>query len=431
VNSEMDPTTLRWRPAAFVLLGAAVVLFGVAILLRSPVAVVLALPLLFAPICAALFGPRTSPKVRMEGQVDGSGRSVRVTVVLTPEPPIAPESLEITFHIPPGVVEEKPSRRESQDGSVHLTLSWVVPDPTVMTIPSPDVLWRDPLGLVERTATLDGAELYVERYPPELHRAGAVRLRRTLALPGETRSRSVGESGEFFGIRVASDSDPPRRINWRATARAGRRLANEYALDRTGDLLILLETRSTSLGPRVDGRLLAISRGAAFGLAEAFLREKSRVGIATYGEFLHAVPLATGRTQRVQLRNLLLHTEIAPLAGPAERCAVSLRRYYPPNTTTVVLSPLASEEQLKLVSHVRRRGFPVVVLSPSYLPVMARQIGLADPEEALAARYARLCRREEVARMWRDVPVVDWEDFWSLGGFVDFLRRPTARERGA
>jgi uncharacterized protein (DUF58 family) len=300
-----------------------------------------------------------------------------------------------------------------------------------MTVRAPEVLWRDPLGLVERTATLENTDLYVERYPPELHQAGAVRLRRTLALPGETRSRSVGESGEFFGIREATPGDPPRRINWRATARAGRRLANEYALDRTGDLLILLDTRPTALGPAVDGRLLAISRGAAFGLAEAFLREKSRVGIAAYGEFLHAVPLATGRTQRVQLRNLLLHTEIAEIPGPAERCAVALRRYYPPNTTTVVLSPLASEEQLNLVSHVRRRGFPVVVLSPSYLPMMGRRAGLSEEDEELAERFARLCRREEVARMWRDAPVVDWDDFWSLGGFVDFLRRPTARERGA
>ncbi len=426
-----DESTLRWRPSSFVLLSAALVLFGTGIAIRSPVPVVFALPLLLAPVCAALFGPRSSPRVVVDGRVDGSGRSVRVTAHLTPESPVRPESLEITFRAPPGVVEEKPPRKEVEGGLVRVTLSWVVPDPTVMTVPPPEVLWRDPLGLVERTATVEGEDLFVERYPPELHRAGAVRLRRTLALPGETRSRAVGESGEFFGIREASPSDPPRRINWRATARAGRRLANEYALDRTGDLLIVIDTRPTSLGPTVDGRLLAISRGAAFGLAEAFLREKSRVGIATYGEFLHAVPLATGRTQRVQLRNLLLHTEVAPLPGPAERCAVSLRRYYPPNTTTVILSPLASDEQLRLVSHVRRRGFPIVVLSPSYLPMMGRRIDLADPDEELAARYARLRRREEVARMWRDAPVVDWEDFWSLGGFVDFLRRPTARERGA
>jgi uncharacterized protein (DUF58 family) len=430
VNPRADGDTLRWRPSAYVLLGAAVVLFGVGVVLRSPVPVLFAFPLLLAPICSALFGPRAAPRVRVEGRVEGSGRSVRLSVTLTPEPPVAPGSLEVYFRLPAGVLEERPPRMEVEGARLQATLAWVVPDPTVMTVPPPQVLWRDPLGLAERTAVVEADELFVERYPPELHRAGAVRLRRTLSLPGETRSRAIGESGEFYGIREASPSDPPRRINWRATARAGRRLANEYALDRTGDLVILLETRSTSLGPEIDGRLLAISRGAAFGLAEAFLREKSRVGIATYGEFLQAVPLATGRTQRVQLRNLLLRTRLADVPGPAERCAVALRRYYPPNVTTVILSPLASEEQLNLVAHVRRRGFPVVVLSPSYLPLVVRGAGLAEEDEQLVARFARLCRREEVARMWRDAPVVDWEDFWSLGGFVDFLRRPSARERG-
>jgi uncharacterized protein (DUF58 family) len=431
VSSRSEWTNLRWRPSAFLLLSASVVLFGVGVVVRSPVPVLFAFPLLLAPICAGLFGPRASPVVRVDGRTYGTGRSVQVTLLLTPEPPVRPESLEVFFRVPPGMVEVRPPRREVEGASLRVLLSWAVPDPTVMTVPPPEVLWRDPLGLVERTATLENTALFVERYPPELHRAGAVRLRRTLALPGETRSRAVGESGEFFGIREASPGDPPRRINWRATARAGRRLANEYALDRTGDLVILLDTRPTPFGPAVDGRLLAISRGAAFGLAEAFLREKSRVGIATYGEFLQAVPLATGRTQRVQLRNLLLRTEVTDAPGPAERCAVALRRYYPPNTTTVVLSPLANEEQLNLVSHVRRRGYPVVVLSPSYLSMVGRRAGLPDEEEGLVNRYARLCRREEVARMWRDAPVVDWEDFWSLGGFVEFLRRPTTRERGA
>ena len=422
---------LRWRPAAFLLLGASVTLFGVGLVLRSPVPVLFAFPLLLAPIAAGLLGPRASPVVRVEGRTEGSDRSVRVTATLTPGPPVRPESLEVKFPVPTGFLEVQPPRRTAEGDHLTVALSWTVPDPTVMTVPRPEVLWRDPLGLVERTVTLESTDLFVERYPPELHRAGAVRLRRTLALPGETRSRAVGESGEFFGIREASPHDPPRRINWRATARAGRRLANEYALDRTGDLLILLDTRASPLGPAVDGRLLAISKGAAFGLAEAFLRDKSRVGIAAYAEFLDAVPLATGRTQRVRLRDLLLRTEVAENGGPAERCAVALRRYYPANTTTVVLSPLASEEQLNLVSHVRRRGFPVVVLSPSYLPLIEHRVGLAEEDEALALRYARLCRREEVSRMWRYAPVVDWEDFWSLGGFVHFLRRPSTRERGA
>ncbi len=390
----------------------------------------LAFPLLLAPVAAGLVGPRTSPRVVLDGTVGGSDRSVRLDIRLTPPVDVRPESLDVRYPVPAGVEEVHPPVVGRDGPSLRVQLDWRLPEPTLLTVPTPTVTWKDPLGLVERSTVLEAPRLYIERYPPELQRAGAVRLRRTLALPGETRSRAVGEAGEFFGIRDAAPGDPPRRINWRASARAGRRLANEYALDRTGDLVILLDTRPTNLGPDVDGRLLAVSRGAAFGLAEAFLRDKSRVGVATYGEFLHAVPLASGRTQRFRIRELLLRTELSTAPGPAERCAVALRRYYPAQTTTVVLSPLASETQHHLVAHVRRRGFPTVVLSPSYLAVQSVE-ALASPEdEALAQRYTRLRRREEVTRMWQDAPVVDWEEFWSLAGFVHFLRRPSVRERG-
>jgi uncharacterized protein (DUF58 family) len=420
---------LRWRPAAFVLMGAAVALFGLGVVVRSPVPILFGFPLLVAPLSAALLGPRGAPSVRVEGHIGGSGRAVEVAITVTPDPPVRPESLEVHVPIPPGVREVGPPRSTVEGTQVLLRLSWAVPEPTVTAVPSAEVTWRDPFGLVERSAVLTSEDLVVERYPPELARVGAVRLRRTVPLPGETRSRAVGESGEFFGIREAEPGDPPRRINWWATARLGRRLANEYSLDRTGDLVILIDARPTGLGADTDSRLLSVSKAAAFGLAESFLRDKSRVGIAAYGEFLHAVPLATGRTQRLRLRNLLLATEVADTAGPTERCAVSLRRYFTSRTTTVLISPLLGDEQVNLVAHVRRRGFPVVVLSPSYLPFLRPHPGGLAQNDALVARFARLRRREEVSQVWRDAPVVDWENFWSLGSFVDFLRRPLPRER--
>jgi uncharacterized protein (DUF58 family) len=431
VSGAPDGPPLRWRPESVLLLSAAVVLFAVGVVVRSPVPILLAFPLLIAPIAAALFGPRGPPPVRVEGHIGGSGRSVTLVALVTPEPPVRPESLEVRFPLPAGVQEVAPPRIELDGERLRVTLTWVAPDPTVTAVPSPEVIWRDPLGLVERTAVPTPADLMIERYPPELHRVGAVRLRRTLALPGETRSRAVGESGEFFGIREAAPGDPPRRINWWASARFGRRLANEYSLDRTGDLVVVLDTRPTGLGFDVDRRLLTVAKAAAFGLAESFLRDKNRVGVAVYGEFLHAVPLSTGRTQRLRLRNLLLTTEGGDVPGPAERCAVSLRRYFPSRTNTLLLSPLVSETQMDLVAHIRRRGYPIVVLSPSYLPLMHGPLDGPSVEEELVRRFARLRRQGEVAQVWKDAPVVDWEDFWSLGSFVNFLRRPLPRERGA
>jgi uncharacterized protein (DUF58 family) len=430
VNGLPDSGSLRWRPSSLLLLAASVVLFGLGIAIRSPVPILLAFPLLVAPISAALYGPRSPPPVQLEGRVGGTGRAVEITALLTPESHIRPESLEVHFPVPPGISEVAPPLTAIEGAAQRVRLTWSAPDPTIAAVPTPEVLWRDPLGLVERPALLTPSDLVVERYPPELHRVGAVRLRRTLALPGETRSRAVGESGEFFGIREAAPGDPPRRINWWASARFGRRLVNEYSLDRTGDLIVLLDTRPTGLGHEVDARLLTVSKAAAFGLAESFLRDKSRVGIGTFGEFLHVVPLSTGRTQRLRLRNLLLATEVADLAGPPERCAVSLRRYFPARTNTVLLSPLVGEGQANLVAHIRRRGFPVVVLSPSYLPLFQPHAeGLAQ-DESLVLRFARLRRQGELAQVWKDAPVVDWDEYWSLGSFVDFLRRPLPQERG-
>ncbi len=295
----------------------------------------MAFPLLLAPIVAPLVGPRRSPRVQVTGQVDGAAGRIDVSLRLTPEPPVYPGDLRVVVPPPREVDERGPPQVCQEGGSLRLQLAWSVPHPTVASIPVPLVRWEDALGLVERPAEASGEPLSIERYPPELHRAGVVRLEHTIALPGETRSRAIGSTGEFFGIREAALHDPPRLINWLASARAGRRLANEYALDRTGDVLLLLDARPTSLGPSIDARLLGISRAAAYGLADAFLREKTRVALGVYGEFLTILAPATGRTHRLRIHEMLFRTSLSAVSGPAERCAVTLRRYHARGMTTI------------------------------------------------------------------------------------------------
>ena len=127
------------------------------------------------------------------------------------------------------------------------------------------------------------------------------RLDRTIPLAGETRARRIGPSGEFFGLRDALPGEPRGRINWTASARAGRMLANDYQMEQTGDVLLLLDVRPTSRDRSIDERLLAIARAGAFGIAEALLRSKVRLGYASFGEFLETVPLSSGRAHRVRV----------------------------------------------------------------------------------------------------------------------------------
>lgn len=421
---------LRWRPRGFLLLGAAGVLLVLAVAERSPGPLFLALPLLLAGPAAALAAPPRTPRLAGRWVAEGSGAEVAVSGTFRTTEGVDPRDLVVDAPIPPGLVETAPPRVESSADGLTVQFAWRALEPTIAVAVPPDVLWRDPAGLVERTARVDLTDLVIERYPPELLRVGAVRLRRTMVLPGETISRQIGAAGEFYGIRGAMPDDPVRRINWAATARTGRLLANDFQVDRTGDVLIVLDTRSTSLGPALDERLLGISRAAAAGIAQSFLRAKSRVGLAVFGEFLDAVPLGSGRAQQGRLRAALLAARVHQEAGPSERCAIALRRYFPPDVTTIVLSTLVDPDIADLVPHLRRRGFPVVTLSPSPLPVFARTPPLSAEDEALTDRLQRLVRRDQLARAWQEAPAIDWDDYWSLSRFVDFLGRPATRRLG-
>ena len=425
--SEPDSRSLRWRPLTPLVLSVGAALVFAAVLTRNPTPLFLALPLLLAPVAAALAGPRRAPSVRIDLSVEGAAAEVKLQGSVVPEPGVDARDLVLEVDRPPGLVGDPAPTFDYSKGEIRFHAVWTAPEPIITEVDVPRVLWRDAVGLVERETTASASPIVVTRYPPELLRIGAVRLERTTLLPGETPSRRIGESGEFHGIRPARPEDPPRQINWRASARAGRALANEYDLDKTGDLLLILDARPTPLGREVDARLFAIARAAAAGLSDSFLRVKSRVGLGVFGEFLDVVPLSTGRTQRIRIETALRHARLASVAAPAERCAVAARHRFPPGLTTVIFSSLSDDSSEDLSPYLRRRGFPVVVLSPSPLPIIAASSPLSGAEEELAARIARLVRRDRIARAWEDSPTIDWDDYWSLGRFVEFVRRPRLR----
>ncbi|MGD0250140.1 MAG: DUF58 domain-containing protein [Thermoplasmata archaeon] len=431
MNDPARPTeVLRWRPLSLLLFAGGAALLVGAVTVRSPVPIFLALPLLLAPPAAAWGGPRGSPHVTLVRRAEGTGMEVRVVGSVVPTDRVDARDLDVAFDRPPGLAETLPAEVETAHDAWRFALHWRAPEPTIVVLPPPRIVWRDSSGLVERATSFDADPLVVERYPPELVRIGAVRLRRTMALPGETPSPRVGATGEFHGLRDAGPTDPPRVINWRASARVGRLVANEFDLDRTGDVLLLLDARASTLGPTVDERLLSISRAAAAGIAESFLHEKARVGIGVFGEFLDTVPLSTGRAHRWRVRDHLLSARLGPANVPSERGAVSVSRYFPPGVTTILFSPLIDESAGELVLHLCRRGYPVIVLSPSPVPILAEESVLTPEDEALVGRIVALGRRARVARTWRDAPTVDWDDYWSLAHLVELLRRPADRRVG-
>ncbi|MCI4346066.1 MAG: DUF58 domain-containing protein, partial [Thermoplasmata archaeon] len=324
-GSSAAPPRVAWTGRAFLLVAAGAALGLLAVAIRSPLPLFLGVPLLLAPISSGLFLPREGLRARIEWGETGTGRTVQVTGRLLLDPPVSASQLYPRFDWPEPLRPAAPPTLAPVGAELRFAAEMDVPFPCVVELGLPQLLWRDPLGLVELPVTVEGATLPVERYPPELHRLGTVNLRRTTTLPGEIRSTAIGGTGDFYAARPAASTDTVRRINWRATARAGSLIANDYRLERTGDLFILVDARPTSSGPARDALLLALSRAAAVGVAAGFLDAKSRVGVGVFGEFLDAVPLGTGRRQRYRIRQLLRESKLAENPGPAERLAISMR----------------------------------------------------------------------------------------------------------
>ncbi|HYA10492.1 MAG TPA: DUF58 domain-containing protein [Thermoplasmata archaeon] len=428
IQFETEPVQpARWTTRAYLLVVFGGGLAALAVALRSPVPLFAGLPLLLAPLLSAASVPQRLSQVDLEWQASGMGQDVTITGVLRADFGGHVGDVSITLPRPPGTVEAEPMRFEREPKEIRFTVRWTFAEPSIITVLSPRVYWRDPLGLTERT--LEGARppLPLERYPPGLSRVGSIRLERTIMQPGEIRSRVAGASGDFYGLREAAPDEPPRRINWRATARTGRLLANDYQLERTGDLVLLLDVRPTTAGPEVDERLLGVARAAVYGIAESLLRSKVRVGFAAFGEFVEAVPLSTGRVHRVRVLQGIVAAKRSDVAGPSERCALGLRRFFRPGVTILVVSSWAGDPAFDLLPYIRRQGFPVVLLSPSPLPMFRGTGGLAEADEPLAERLEQLQRRTRLSDLWQHGPVVDWTDYWTLDALIRVLRQPAHR----
>jgi uncharacterized protein (DUF58 family) len=422
--------SIRLRPRGLLLFVAGGGLAVAAIAGHDAIPLFLGLPLLLAPLAAALGVTGPVPPARLTWSSEGSRQAVEVRGRFEGIGGRLPRALTPTFFRPEPLTETVPPELKTGPEGLEFAVHWETLFPCLVTIARPGLSWRDPLGLVERTIPVEGEALRVQRFPPELSKAGRAPLRRTTPLPGEVRARQLGASGEFFGLRTFVSGDSLRQVNWSATARAGRLLANDFRVERTGDLLIVLDLRPTSLGPVIDAQLAATACAAAYGLALSFLDQKARVGVALFTEFVTAIPLGSGRRQRYRLLRTLQAARVGVTAGPPERLAVSIRRYFPAGVTTVVLSSLADDESTHILPHIRRRGFSAFVLSPSPVPLLGRPSTTRTEDDARALRLLRLVRRRNIANAWSEAPVVEWDDYWSLAPLASYFARPQGQGRG-
>ncbi len=268
-----------------------------------------------------------------------------------------------------------------------------------------EVRWTDPTFMYSsETVIEETGEIIVL---PDIHELKKCSLRPTKVRMhvGNIGSKILGAGSEFYCLRGYFPGDEMRRLNWKASARRGALVTNEYESERSGDVTIVLDARN---GPGASGNgIVDAGVGAVASLSSHFLKEKSRVGAIIMGDVTRTVKPAFGRRQFHRIVDALL--EVRPGEAQSLRGIwLALERYFSRQSLVIIITPLSDRATVEFAQELVRRGQDVVVVSPSPIHMEANRLDGSVPT-GLAARLAEVRRSNIVEELRRYCQVIDWD----------------------
>jgi len=237
----------------------------------------------------------------------------------------------------------------------------------------------------------------------------AIRPRRTRAFAGPVKANLGGQGLDFFGCRAYTPGDDIRRINWRAYARHGSLIINEFELERIADVNIILDARAKS-HTQLDGETtFDHSVRAAASLASHFLDQGNNVGLLIYGDYVHWVFPGIGNLKKERILDRLANAKLSDKAAFQELRSMPTR-LLPPRSQLVLVSPLVDEDDIEVVALLVDRGYSVLLVCPhSSALIDARGLSEGDRTVQLARRILDLKRELFLGSLAGvGTSVIDW-----------------------
>ncbi|MEO6537262.1 MAG: DUF58 domain-containing protein [Ferruginibacter sp.] len=121
--------------------------------------------------------------------------------------------------------------------------------------------------------------------------------------PGRQRMRKIGQSMEFEQIKDYVNGDDIRTINWKATARKGAMMVNNYVDEKSQQVYCIIDKGRLMKMPFEGLSLLDYAINSALALSNVCLHNQDKIGLLSFSNKMGAI-IAAGR-QPVQLENIL------------------------------------------------------------------------------------------------------------------------------
>jgi uncharacterized protein (DUF58 family) len=152
-------------------------------------------------------------------------------------------------------------------------------------LPSPAARVRGPLGLAAwYRRGGDPAEVLVYPDLPAAWRLVLAVRRGRFRDPGRLTRGPLGLGTDFESIRDYLPDDDFRQVNWRATARLGRPMSNQYRVEQDRDVVCLLDTGRLMAAPLGDRTRLDATVDAATAVALVADEVGDRAGVIAFAD---------------------------------------------------------------------------------------------------------------------------------------------------
>ena len=159
-----------------------------------------------------------------------------------------------------------------------------------------------PLKLVKRRQRFQKKQM-VKVYPSfvQMKKYDFMALDRRIAEPGLKKIRKIGHTMEFEQIRDYVPGDDVRSINWKATAKQGNLMINQFQDERSQPVYSVIDTGRTMKMPFHHLKLLDYAVNSALAFSNIALKKKDKAGLITFSNKMEKVIPASSKKTHLNL----------------------------------------------------------------------------------------------------------------------------------
>ena len=240
---------------------------------------------------------------------------------------------------------------------------------------------------------------------PVIEKLGIVDLkgRRFNPWPGLVPARRIGIGTEFFEIAPYVAGVDLRRVNWKASARLGTLVTNEFEGEQVIDVLVVLDCSQAARSELFDYDALEFQVSFAASLCSQLIMQGNRVGLSVYGAVRTWVSPGFGKRHLLQLLDSLALVKPGPATLPIKYVIESvLATILPTRSLVLLISPMIGNEVVEMIEGTVAKGYSTICFTPS----QRTELGGIGESSRIARRIFAAERKLTIMRTRRMTAVI-------------------------